>query len=90
MNKTEKPIGTESAQRAAERFVLDRYPYANVAFERAVLKTDGTRQVYEVAGYCRLIKWPKSVGRKSQCEIQVDAYSADIVGHHGMGHVLSS
>ncbi|MBA7491836.1 hypothetical protein ES702_02384 [subsurface metagenome] len=90
MNIREKPIGTENARRAAERFILDRYPYANVAFERAALKTDGTRQFYEVAGCCRLIKWPNSVGRKSQCEIQVDAYSADIAGYHGMEHVLSS
>ena len=90
MNKRAKPIGTEDARRAAERFILDKYPYANVIFERAALKTDGIRQVYEVAGHCRLAKWLNSVGIKSQCEIQVDAYSADIVGHRGMEHMLSS
>ena len=84
MSKREKPIGAENAQRVAERFILDRYPYANVAFGRAALKTCGTRQVYELAGYCRLARWLNSTDRKSLCEIQVDAYSADIVGYHGM------
>jgi hypothetical protein len=90
MSKKEKPIGVENAQRAAEKFILDRYPYATVTFERTVLNTDGRRRVYEVAGYCRLIKWPNSVGRKSHCEIRVEAYSADIVGYHGMEDVLWS
>ncbi len=82
MNKKDKPIGTKNAQMAAERFVLDRYPYANVAFERIALNNHGARPVYELVGGFRLIKWPNSVGRKSQCEIQIDAYSADIVDYH--------
>jgi hypothetical protein len=83
MNKRDKPIGTKNAQMAAERFLLDRYPYTNVAFERIALKNYGARQVYEIVGCSRLIKWPNSVGRKSQCEIQIDAYSADVVDYHG-------
>ena len=90
MSKREKTIGAENAKRAAERFILDKYPYANLDFERATLKTDGIHQFYEVVGYCRLVRWLNSVGRKSLCEIQVDAYSADIVGYHGMEHVLST
>ena len=82
MNKRDKPIGTKNAQMAAERFLLDRYPYANVAFERIALKNYGACQVYEIVGCSKLIKWPNSVGRKSQCEIQIDAYSADIVDYH--------
>ena len=84
MNKMAQQIGEENAQRAAERFILERYPYAKVAFERAALKTYGTQQVYELAGYCRLVRWLNSTGRKSLCEIQVDAYNADIVNYHGM------
>ena len=84
MSKIEKPISAENACRAAKRFILDRYPYANVAFESAALKNNGTRQVYELAGHCRLVRWLNSSGRKSLCKIQVDAYSADIVGYHGM------
>ena len=83
MNKRDKPIGIESARSAAERFILGRYHYANVAFERMVLRNDGALQVYELVGCFRLAKWPNSVGRKSQCEIQVNAYNADIVGYHG-------
>ena len=83
MNKRDKPIGTENAQSAAERFILGRYPYANVAFERIALRNYGALQVYEIIGCFRLTKWPNSVGRKSQCEIQVNAYSADIVDYHG-------
>ena len=83
MNKRDKPIGKKNAQMAAERFVLDRYPYANVAFERIALRNYDALQVYELVGCFRLAKWPNSVGRKSQCEIQINAYSADIVGYHG-------
>ena len=79
MDKITKPIGKENAQRVAERFILDKYPYATVVFESTELKTDGTRQVYEVTGQCRLNKWPKSVGRKSRYDIQIDAYNADII-----------
>lgn len=79
MNKRRQPAGVKNAQRAAERFILDKYPYATVVFGSTELKTGGTRQVYEITGQCRLNKWPNSVGRKSQCEIQVDAHSADIV-----------
>ena len=85
-----KPIGSKNAQRVAIRFILDRYPYSNVDFEPAIFKTEGKRQVYEFVGYCRLIKWPYSVGRQSQLRIQVDAHSAAIIGHHGAEQVLTS
>ena len=80
----EELLDVEKAQRAAERFILDRYPYANVAFQRAELKTCGTQQVYEFAGYSILAKWPKSTAIKRLCQIQVDAYSADVVEYHGI------
>lgn len=85
MNNGEEPIDVESALIAAERFILDRHPYAkNIAFERAVLKTYGNRQIYELAGHCRLIRWLNAAGVKRLYEIKVDAYSADIIDCHGM------
>ena len=85
MNNGEEPIGVEDALIAAERFILDRHPYAkNIAFERAVLKTHGNRQVYELAGHCKLVRWLNAAGEKRLCEIKIDAYSANIIGCHGM------
>ena len=84
MSKRGEPISAENAQRAAERFFLDTYPYANIVFERAELKTSAAQQVYEFAGYSRLSKWPKATAVKRLCEIQVDAHSADIIGYHGV------
>ena len=83
MNKRDKLIGTKNALMAAEGFLLDRYPYASVAFETIALKDYGAREVYEIVGYSKLTKWPNSIGIKSRCEIQIDAYSADIVDYHG-------
>ncbi len=83
MNKRDKTIGTKNAQIAAEKFVLSKYPHTDVAFERIELINHGVLQVYELMGYLRLAKWPISVGRKSLCKIQVNAYNADIVNHHG-------
>ncbi len=84
MSEVDKMLDAEKARRAAEKFILDRYPYSNVAFQREELKTCGTRQVYEFAGYSVLAKWPKATAIKRLCQIQVDAYSADIVEYHGI------
>ncbi len=84
MSKRGEPISAEDAQRSAERFILDTYPYANIVFERAELKTSATQQFYEFMGYSRLARWPESIAIKRLCEIQVDAHSADIVSYHGM------
>ena len=84
MSKRGKPISSENAQRAAERFILDTYPYANIVFERAELKTSATQQIYEFMGYSRLARWPESIAVKRLCEIQVDAHSGDIVSYRTM------
>ena len=76
-------IDEENARRVAERFILDRYPYANVTFKKAELMTNNTQQFYKFAGYSRLAKWPASIAAKRFCEIWVDAQSADIIGSHG-------
>ncbi len=84
MDNFEKPIDEEHARRVAERFILDRYPYASVAFERAEFKNAEAQQYYEFAGYSRLAKWPESIAAKRLCEIQVDAHSANIVSYNGL------
>lgn len=84
MIELDKLLDQEKASRVVERFILDRYPYTNVAFQSAELKTSGTRQVYEFAGYLMLAKWPKSTAIKRLCQIQVDAYNADIVQYRGI------
>ena len=83
MNKRNKTIGIEKAQKAGEKFILGKYPFTNVTFEKIELINDGVLQVYELLGYLKLTKWPISAGRKSLCKIQVNAYNADIVSHHG-------
>ncbi len=77
-------IDEENARRVAEKYILDKYPYANVSFERAGLRTDATQYFYEFAGYSRLAKWPESIAAKRLCEIRVDAHSADIIASHGV------
>ena len=84
MSELDKLLDPEKAARVAERFILDRYPYADVTFQSAELKTYGTRQVYELAGYSVLAKWPKATAIKRLCQIQVDAYSADVVEYRGI------
>ena len=84
MNTVQTPIEEENARRVAERFILDRYPYASIDFDRAELKTADAQQYYEFAGYSRLVRWPESIAAKKLCEIQVDAHSADIVGYNGL------
>ena len=79
-----KLIDEESARRVAEKYILDKYPYANLSFERAELRTNATQQFYEFAGYSRLAKWPESIAAKSLCEVWVDAQSADIIASHGV------
>jgi hypothetical protein len=83
MNKRDKTIGIRNAKIAAEKFVLSKYPHTNVAFDRIDLINDGVLQVYELMGYLNLAKWPNSVGIKNLCKIQVNAFNADIVDHHG-------
>ena len=84
MNKKTKLIGIKNAYSAAEKFMLGKYPYSKLAFDRIELRNAGELEVYELLGFCKLSKWPNAVGTKSQCQIQVDAYSADIVEYHGM------
>ncbi len=79
-----KFLDREKAASVVERFILDRYPYTNVTFQSTELKTCGTRQVYEFTGYLVLAKWPRATTIKKQCQIQVDAYSADILKHRGI------
>ncbi len=83
MKVSNRMIDEENARKAAERFLLGRYPYANVTFEKTELRTNDTRQFYKFAGYSRLAKWPESIAAKRFCEIWVDAQSADIIGSHG-------
>ncbi len=75
-----KLIDEENARRVAEGFILDRYPYGSVTFEKAELRTNETHQFYRFLGYSRLAKWPESIAVKKLCEIWVDAHSADIIG----------
>ena len=84
MNESKKPIDEEDARRAAENYILDRYPYSRVVFQTIELKTSATQQIYEFTGYSNLSKWPKSTGIKKLCQIQVDAHSADIIGYSGV------
>ena len=77
-------LDVERAQMAAERFILERYPYANISFQRAELKNFDAQQLYEFAGYCVLKKWPRATSIKKLCQIQVDAQSADILEHRGI------
>ena len=78
-----KQISEEDARKVAEKCILDKYPYANVTFEKAELRTNDTQQLYRFAGYSRLAKWPAAITEKSMCEIWIDTQSADIVGCHG-------
>ena len=64
-------------------FILYKYPYANVTFEKAELRTNDACQFYKFAGYSRLAKWPESIATKRLCEIHVDAQSADIIDYNG-------
>ncbi len=84
MDKPRQPIDEENARRVAQRFILDRYPYSNIAFARVELKTCATQQYYEFAGYSSLAKWPASIATKRLCEIQVDAHSADVISYQGL------
>lgn len=77
-------LDPDKAANVVERFILDRYPYTDVNFQDPELKTNGTRQVYEFAGYLVLAKWPRAHAIKKRCQIQVDAYSADIVEYKGI------
>ena len=92
MNKIAQKISKENAQKAVERFILDRFPNANITFEDMILKAKGTRQIYEVTGhcYCRLVNWPNSVGIKIRYKINVDASSEDIIACDITEHMLSS
>lgn len=65
MDNFEKLIDEENARIVAERFILDRYPYASVAFEKAESKSSEAQQYYEFAGYSRLARWPESIAVKS-------------------------
>ena len=84
IHKRDKTIGIKNAIIVAEKLVLSKYPHTNVAFERIDLINDGALQVYEFMGYLNLAKWPNSVGIKNLCKIQVNAYNAEIVDHHGI------
>jgi len=84
MSEFTKLLDVERAQMAAERFILERYPYASISFQRAELKNYNAQQLYEFAGYCVLSKWPRATSIKKLCQIQVDAQSADILEHRGI------
>jgi len=84
MSKLSRLLDPEKAAEVVERFILDRYPYTNITFQNPELKSCGTRQVYEFAGFLVLAKWPSSTAIKRRCQIQVDAYSADVVEYKGM------
>ena len=84
MTMLSRQIDEEDARRVAEKCILDKYPYANISFETAELRTDNDQQFYRFAGYSRLAKWPESIAAKRLCEIWVDAQSADIIGFHGI------
>ena len=77
-------LDPEKAASVVETFILDRYPYTDVNFQDPELKTYGTRQVYEFAGFLVQAKWPRATAIKRRCEIQVDAYSADVVEYQGI------
>lgn len=79
-----KLIDEGIARWIAEKFILDRYPYANVTFERAELRNNDTKQFYRFSGYSRLAKWPESIAPKTLCEVYIDAQSADIIGSNGL------
>jgi len=79
-----KHIDEENARKVAEEFILGKYPYANVIFDEAELRTNDTHQFYRFAGYSRLAKWPESITSKTLCEVCIDAQSADIIGSHGL------
>ena len=84
MGNLQTPIKAENARGVAERFILDRYPYASIDFERVELKTAEAQQYYEFTGYSRLAEWPESITDKRLCEIQVDPHSADVVSYKGL------
>ena len=83
MTVLSKQINEEDARKVAEKCILDKYPYANVTFEKAELTTDNTQQFYRFTGYSRLAKWPEAIATKSLCEIWINAQSADIIGFQG-------